>query len=237
MVRIAIVEDDITYSEQLREYLKRYESEFSESFDISTYFDGDEIVEDYHSQFDIILMDVEMRFMDGMSAAEEIRKVDREVVIIFITNMAQYAIKGYAVEALDYILKPVSYFAFSQRLSRAINRMKKREEKSVVIPIKGGTARVAVSSIYYIESQGHDIIYHTSEGDYVSYGTMKDTEEALGQIHFFRGSKWFLINLQQVEGLSDGCAKLKGGKTLPLSRGRKKAFMEALAQYWGEVMK
>ena len=237
MVRIAIVEDDITYSEQLREYLKRYESEFSESFDISTYFDGDEIVEDYHSQFDIILMDVEMSFMDGMSAAEEIRKVDREVVIIFITNMAQYAIKGYAVEALDYILKPVSYFAFSQRLSRAINRMKKREEKSVVIPIKGGTARVAVSSIYYIESQGHDIIYHTSEGDYVSYGTMKDTEEALGQIHFFRGSKWFLINLQQVEGLSDGCAKLKGGKTLPLSRGRKKAFMEALAQYWGEVMK
>ena len=237
MVRIAIVEDDITYSEQLREYLKRYESEFSESFDISTYFDGDEIVEDYHSQFDIILMDVEMSFMDGMSAADEIRKVDREVVIIFITNMAQYAIKGYAVEALDYILKPVSYFAFSQRLSRAINRMKKREEKSVVIPIKGGTARVAVSSIYYIESQGHDIIYHTSEGDYVSYGTMKDTEEALGQIHFFRGSKWFLINLQQVEGLSDGCAKLKGGKTLPLSRGRKKAFMEALAQYWGEVMK
>ena len=237
MVRIAIVEDDITYSEQLREYLKRYESEFSESFDISTYFDGDEIVEDYHSQFDIILMDVEMSFMDGMSAAEEIRKVDREVVIIFITNMAQYAIKGYAVEALDYILKPVSYFAFSQRLSRAINRMKKREEKSVVIPIKGGTARVAVSSIYYIESQGHDIIYHTSDGDYVSYGTMKDTEEALGQIHFFRGSKWFLINLQQVEGLSDGCAKLKGGKTLPLSRGRKKAFMEALAQYWGEVMK
>ena len=237
MVRIAIVEDDITYSEQLREYLKRYESEFSESFDISTYFDGDEIVEDYHLQFDIILMDVEMSFMDGMSAAEEIRKVDREVVIIFITNMAQYAIKGYAVEALDYILKPVSYFAFSQRLSRAINRMKKREEKSVVIPIKGGTARVAVSSIYYIESQGHDIIYHTSEGDYVSYGTMKDTEEALGQIHFFRGSKWFLINLQQVEGLSDGCAKLKGGKTLPLSRGRKKAFMEALAQYWGEVMK
>ena len=237
MVRIAIVEDDITYSEQLREYLKRYESEFSESFDISTYFDGDEIVEDYHSQFDIILMDVEMSFMDGMSAAEEIRKVDREVVIIFITNMAQYAIKGYAVEALDYILKPVSYFAFSQRLSRAINRMKKREEKSVVIPIKGGTARVAVSSIYYIESQGHDIIYHTSEEDYVSYGTMKDTEEALGQIHFFRGSKWFLINLQQVEGLSDGCAKLKGGKTLPLSRGRKKAFMEALAQYWGEVMK
>ena len=70
-----------------------------------------------------------MKFMDGMSAAEEIRKVDTEVVIIFITNMAQYAIRGYAVDALDYVLKPVSYFAFSQRLSRAIGRMKKTRDK------------------------------------------------------------------------------------------------------------
>ena len=182
-------------------------------------------------------MDIEMSFMDGMSAAEEIRKVDKEVVVIFITNMPQYAIKGYAVEALDYILKPVSYFAFSQRLSRAINRMKKREQKSLVIPIKGGTVRVDVNSIYYIESQGHDIIYHTASGDYVSYATMKDTEQALRELHFFRGSKWYLINLEHVDGLKDGCAKLKGGKTLPLSRGHKKAFMEALVQYWDEVIK
>ena len=75
MIKIAIVEDDVTYSEQLKQYLERYESDFSEGFDISTYFDGDEIVKDYHSQFDIILMDIEMSFMDGMSAAEEIRKV------------------------------------------------------------------------------------------------------------------------------------------------------------------
>lgn len=237
MIKIAIVEDDVTYSEQLKQYLERYESDFSEGFDISTYFDGDEIVKDYHSQFDIILMDIEMSFMDGMSAAEEIRKVDKEVVVIFITNMPQYAIKGYAVEALDYILKPVSYFAFSQRLSRAINRMKKREQKSLVIPIKGGTVRVDVNSIYYIESQGHDIIYHTASGDYVSYATMKDTEQALRELHFFRGSKWYLINLEHVDGLKDGCAKLKGGKTLPLSRGHKKAFMEALVQYWDEVIK
>ena len=237
MIKIAIVEDDITYSEQLKEYLRRYEADFSDTFDVTCYFDGDEIVEDYHSQFDIILMDVEMRFMDGMSAAEEIRKLDKEVVIIFITNMPQYAIRGYAVEALDYILKPVSYFAFSQRLSRAISRMKKREEKSVIIPVKGGTVRLAAGSIYYIESQGHDIIYHTSSGDYISSGTMRDSENALKELHFFRGSKWYLINLQQVEGLGDGCAKLKMGKSVPLSRGRKKEFMEALAQYWDEVMK
>ncbi len=127
MIKIAIVEDELAYAKQLQEFLLQYEKEMGESFHITTFSDGDEIVHKYKADFDIILMDVEMKFMDGMSAAEEIRKVDTEVVIIFITNMAQYAIKGYAVDALDYVLKPVSYFAFSQRLARAISRMKKRE--------------------------------------------------------------------------------------------------------------
>ena len=237
MIKIAIVEDDLTYARQLKEYLQKYALEYSEQFEISEYLDGDAIVEGYHSQFDIILMDVEMRFMNGMTAAEEIRKTDNEVVIIFITNMPQYAIRGYAVQAFDYILKPVSYFAFSQRLVRAISRMKKREQKSLIIPIKGGGVRIDVSSVYYIESQGHDIIYHTSTGEYVSSGTMKELETTLAPLHFFRGSKWYLINLQQVDGFENSTATLKNGKKIPLSRSRKKEFMEALAKYWTEVMK
>ena len=237
MIKIAIVEDDLTYARQLTEYLQKYASEYSEQFEISEYLDGDAIVEGYHSQFDIILMDVEMRFMNGMTAAEEIRKTDNEVVIIFITNMPQYAIRGYAVQAFDYILKPVSYFAFSQRLVRAISRMKKREQKSLIIPIKGGGVRIDVSSVYYIESQGHDIIYHTSSGEYVSSGTMKELETTLAPLHFFRGSKWYLINLQQVDGFENSTATLKNGKKIPLSRSRKKEFMEALAKFWTEVMK
>lgn len=129
MIKIAIVEDEAMYAKQLEEFLRQYEKENGEAFDITIYSDGDQIVNKYRSQYDIILMDVEMKFMDGMSAAEEIRKVDTEVVIIFITNMAQYAIRGYAVDALDYVLKPVSYFAFSQRLSRAIGRMKKEKQR------------------------------------------------------------------------------------------------------------
>ena len=87
MIRIAIVEDEHTYAMQLQEYLHQYEKDNGEVFEISTFTDGDEIVHKYKPQYDIILMDVEMKFMDGMSAAEEIRKVDTEVVIIFITNI------------------------------------------------------------------------------------------------------------------------------------------------------
>ena len=177
MIKIAIVEDEALYAQQLQGFLHQYEKENGELFDITVYTDGDQIVHKYQSQYDLILMDVEMKFMDGMSAAEEIRKMDTEVVIIFITNMAQYAIRGYAVDALDYVLKPVSYFAFSQRLNRAIGRMKKREQKVIMVNIKGGAVRVNIANIYYIESQGHTLILHTILGDYETSGTMKEMEE------------------------------------------------------------
>lgn len=236
MIKIAIVEDEVMYAQQLQEFLHQYEKENEEIFDITVYSDGDQIVNRYQSQYDIILMDVEMKFMDGMAAAEEIRRVDTEVVIIFITNMAQYAIRGYAVDALDYVLKPVSYFGFSQKLNRAISRMKKRESKIVMVNIKGGTVRLNIANIYYIESQGHTLILHTILGNYETSGTMKNMEEKLADMNFFRGNKGYLINLRHVDGIQDGCASVKG-EQLVLSRARKKEFLEALTRYWGEVIK
>lgn len=150
--------------------------------------------------------------------------------------MAQYAIRGYAVDALDYVLKPVSYFAFSQRLNRAISRMKKRETKMIMVNIKGGTVRINIANIYYIESQGHTLILHTILGDYETTGTMKEMEEKMQGMNFCRGNKGYLINLQHVDGIQDGCALIKG-EQLVLSRARKKEFMEALTNYWGEVVK
>jgi DNA-binding LytR/AlgR family response regulator len=236
MIKIAIVEDEPMYAKQLEEFLRQYEREHGENFDIVMYADGDEIVHKYKAELDIILMDVEMKFMDGMSAAEEIRKVDTEVVIIFITNMAQYAIRGYAVDALDYVLKPVSYFAFSQRLSRAIGRMKKREKKILSVNVKGGTVRLDAADIYYVESQGHNLIFHTASGNYESAGTMKEVEEQFLELNFYRGNKGYLINLAQVDSVLEGCAMVKG-EALMLSRSRKKDFMEALTSYWGEAVK
>lgn len=236
MVRIAVVEDESHYTEQLVSYLRQFEQETGHTFDIVTYGDGDGIVNHYRAQFDIILMDIDMKFMDGMSAAEEIRKVDSEVVIIFITNLAQYAIRGYAVDALDYVLKPVSYFAFSQRLNRALTRMKKRETKTLSLSTKGGTMRLDMADIYYIESQGHTMIVRTATGRHETYGVMKELEKELSEYHFIRGNKGYLINLAHVDSVKDNCAVVRGEELL-LSRARKKDFMEALAAYWGGVSK
>ena len=94
MIRLALVEDDELYRSQLREYIDKYSAVSGEKFTVTEFSDGDEIALGYKAVYDIILMDIEMKFMDGMMAAEEIRKVDTEVIIIFITNSPQYAIKG-----------------------------------------------------------------------------------------------------------------------------------------------
>ena len=175
-----------------------------------------------------------MKFVDGMTAAEEIRKMDSEVVIIFITNMTQYAIRGYEVDALDYVLKPVSYFAVSPKLKRAVSRIKKRSSKYITLAVKGGVIRVDLDDIYYVESAGHNLLYHMGNATHLTSGTMKSAEEQLAEYGFSRGNTCYLINLAHVDGIQDKCAVVKGER-LQISRPRMNAFMRELTRYWGEL--
>jgi len=234
-IRIVVVEDDESCTNQLLEYLNRYKQEYGEYIETASFSDGFELLENYNHDFDIILMDVQMPFVDGITAAGEIRKIDPEVVIIFITNMAQYAIRGYEVNAMDYVLKPVGYFAFSQRIDRAIMRLKKKNAHYLTIPVRGGIQKLDISQIYYIEVQNHTLVFHTVSGDFISTGTMKDIESKLQEMYFARGNNCYLINLRHVYAINDGAAVING-KNLMLSRSRKNSFMESLTNYIGEVM-
>ena len=175
-----------------------------------------------------------MRFMDGMTAAERIRELDRDVVIMFITNMTSYAVKGYEVDALDYIVKPVEYFSFSRKLLRAMERVKKREESYLMIPVESGIQKLAVGEIYYVESFGHQLIYVTKKGRFASRGVMKQAEEQLAPKGFFRSGKSYLVNMKYVEGISEGCCVIHGEK-LQISRQKRKEFMEVLLNYISEA--
>lgn len=235
MIRIAIVEDDRNCAQELTKYIRRYEQESGTTIQITSFEDGEDIVTNYQAVYDIILMDIEMRFMDGMTASEKIRRLDEEVAIIFITNMAQYAIRGYAVNALDYVLKPVSYFAFSQRLDRAIGRVQRKEKHYLIVRVKGGSKRIATEDIYYIESQGHVLMVHSKDGTDITSGTMKEMEEKLEEFRFCRCNKGYLVNLAHVDSIQNGCVVV-GGDSLAISRPRKKIFQETLAAYMNEVM-
>lgn len=237
MLEIAIVEDEESYRNTLCEYLRKYETETEEEIHISVFTDGDEIVENYAAKFDIILMDIEMQFMNGMEAARKIRESDTSVIIIFITNMAQYAIQGYEVDALDYVLKPISYFAFSQRIKRAVGRMKKREEHYINIVSKNGVNKVAISEIGWIESEGHRLTYHAKDQVYEStLHSMKEIEKQLEDYNFYRCNKGYLVNLAHVKAIRDGWAILTNGQVM-ISRAKKSDFQKALTTYAGETVK
>ena len=129
-------------------------------------------------------------------------------------------------------MKPVPYFTFSQKLGRAVEKLKKRERKWITVQVKGGVMRMELADIYYIESQGHDLIYHTKDGTPVAGSTMKSVEDTMTEMDFFRINKCYLVNLEHVEGVQDKYAVVHGERLL-ISRPRMKQFMQELTRYWG----
>ena len=148
------------------------ETQLGESFQIREFTDGDGILASYKADFDIILMDIEMSFVNGMEAAEGIRKLDHEVVIIFITNMPQYVMEGYKVQAFDYILKPITYFAFSKTINHAIERMAVRKRQYTTIAIRNGIQRIDMQELVYVEVRDHELIYYTTGESYTARGSL-----------------------------------------------------------------
>lgn len=231
-MRIAIVDDDPESRRLLAGYLHKYEKESGEYFEISVFRDGKEIALNYKPIYDIILLDVQMAHLDGFSSAKFIRALDSEVILIFITNMSQYAIKGYEVDAMSYLLKPVPYFAFSQELKRSMERVLKRKNNYLILPVDDGFLRIDVREILFIESSKHRMTVHLKDIEYSLVGTMKEMESKLENADFFRCNSGYLVNLAQVMGVKNNCA-LVGSYQLQISRPKKKAFLAALTDYLG----
>ncbi len=234
MYKLAIVDDDALYRSQIIDLLHRYEEEYKEKFQIVEYTDGDELTENYKSNLDIILLDIEMEFMDGMTAAKKIREVDPDVIIIFITNMPQYAIGGYQVGALDYILKPLSYFPFSETIKRATGRRKTSERQYIIVSERGIKQKVDVSEIRYVEVINHDLIFHTTGGEVNGKGTMRETMDQLEGRDFFLCNKGYLVNLAYVDAIVGGDVQI-GKEVLQVSRAKKKPLLDALNAYMRKI--
>ena len=161
MINIAVVEDDIDYIQTLGTYVKRFAEEKGLSIKVDSYSSSEEFLFSYEPKYDIILMDIEMPRMDGMTCAMNIRKTDSDVIIIFVTNMAQYAINGYKVRARAYILKPINYYSFTLELNDAINNLSKRNTGHILIQTTDGLKKINTDDILYVEVQRHQVFFHT----------------------------------------------------------------------------
>lgn len=233
MIRVAIVDDESSSRAVLAEHLKRYELEEGVAFDVRFFASGAEFSTKFRADYSIIFLDVQMEGMDGFATANHIRSLDSDVVLVFVTNMAQHAIRGYEVDALSYLLKPVPYFAFSQELKRSLVRVGRAESYSLLLPAPQGRVRISAGDILYIESDKHRITAHLAGRSYTFSGTLKALEEELAPHGFFRASSWCLVNLQHVTGVKASTLVVADGSELQVSRAKRKDFMNALTDHLG----
>jgi DNA-binding LytR/AlgR family response regulator len=177
-------------------------------------------------------MDIDMPHMNGMVAAEKLREIDPSVMLIFVTNLAQFAIKGYEVSAYDFIVKPVSYYDFSMKLKRALSAMKARTEPAIVLRTASGLVRFYASELMYVECLGHQIIYHTESQDHVSYGSLKKLESEPWAAHFARCNNCYLLNLAYIYRVEGYTAYVKD-IPIAISHPKRQEFLRQLNDYLG----
>ena len=235
MAKIAVVEDNDAVRAELCGFIAQYAQESGSQLDVTPFSDGAQVVEPYRPGFDIIFLDIEMPTLGGMPTAERIRLLDPDVVLIFVTNMAQYAVRGYEVDALDFVLKPVNYYQFSTKLARALQRIQRRRGGLITLQTPGGAQQLDTDDILYLETRARLLHYHTADKVWSVRGSLLKSEKELAPYHFARCNQCYLVNLRHVKGVQDDLVQV-GEERLEISRRQRAAFLAAVASYVGGAL-
>ena len=231
-ISVAVIDDDEKQLNIIKSHFASAEETSEHKFKVDYFTDGLSFFEKFRDDYDILMLDIEMPLLDGVTLAKKIRQTGSRCSIIFITNMPQYAIEGYEVEATAYILKPIKLINFTEAVKRALKRVSAQHTESANIVLSGrsGIKSIASADVYYIEAMGHNIIFHTLDGEYNDRTTLNGLEEKLKEANFARCNSCYLVNLKFVDDISNNTVTVNG-KELIISRNKKKTFIEKYMEY------
>ena len=232
MVRIAIVDDERQCAEQAAQFVHRYFGGDKSKYKLSFFADGLEFIENYRAAFDVVLLDIEMPMLDGVETAKRLRQRDAQVILIYMTRMAQYAAWGYDVDAIGFLVKPIDYYSFELKMKKAERILQRRGSVTLVIPAGEGRQVLRSADILYIEVTGHEVAFHTALGVFRAWGSLAEYARKLSGAGFAAANRYCLVNLEHVRAASDQEIRV-GEDSVPLSRSRKKEFMLKLTEFYG----
>lgn len=233
MYNIAIIEDDIHFSSELKQNLFKIAQKLGEQFNIFTFVSIEDFLLPRRDGFEIVLFDIELPGMNGMDGAKRFRQTDTDAIIIFITSLSNYAISGYEVDALDYMVKPISYNNLCLKIEKAIKKVGDRKHKRIVLHCKESIIKLQTNEICFIEIRGHALSVHSDYGVYESTGTLSVFEEQLKDCFFSRCNSCYLVNMRAISRIEGMTVYLKSGDELAISRRKKKEFLDDFTKYIG----
>ena len=231
MLNVAIVDDEAEERERLKACLAYVQQMQGESFSVQEYDSADRFLLMFERQFDLIFMDIQFAHgIDGMTAAKKMRKIDPSVLLIFVTNLAQMAVQGYEVDALDFVVKPLEKYAFHLKMQRALGRISSRMQTLIHIRDKSGDVFIDTHRIRYLEVNGHYVIYHTQEGSFTEYISLTAAEKKLNDPAFFRCDRGLTINMRMLSKI-EGDSCVVDGETLIVAHILRNELKHAFVEY------
>jgi len=232
MIQIAVIEDHFDDYMRLNHALEDFFSKREETYHLKHYTDAVSFLEEFQSQFDLIFLDIDLPKMNGIKAAKKIREKDPIVSLVFLTNLAQYAIHGYEVNAVDYLLKPLNIYSFHLKMPKVISQIKHNSKEKISIVTKNAIQQFFISDIYYVEIISHTLYYHTERGTFTTHDSLQNAESMLAPYHFHRCNNCYLVNLIHVTSIVDNTV-IVGPHQLTISRPKKKTFINELTKFLG----
>lgn len=227
-MRIAICDDEQLALIRTKETLETAYKSIDLIVDI--YSDGNKLIEVSKTyKYDLIFLDVEMPLIDGIETAKKLRKNGDETALVFLTSHVEYALKGYEVNALRYLLKPAKVEQIREIINHLIESQKKI--KQLLVKSKEDTVMINVNHIVYMEAQNQDIIIVTKDEKYCNRYNLKDYEEELKEYNFIRCHRSYLVNISHIMRISGKEIIMDNSDNIPLSRTKEKKIKEALCEY------
>lgn len=236
MLKIAVVDDDVKFRTRIRDFIYRYFNQETNRFHVRCYADGVEFLSDEENKFDIVMIDILMPHMNGIEVAQRLRQQDKTALVMFITATPDFAIRGYEVSAVDYVLKPLSYETdFRYKFDRVVQRALQLRQRRLELVLKdenGQFIRLDADELCYVVKDRDNAIYHTVQGDFSQRTSIAKVRQSLeGAETFALVNSGCLVNLAFVHKVQGTLVEMTDGARLVLSRGKKKDFYETFFDY------